>query len=97
MVEIPDVAPVGFRAMLRYLGIRFLPVVLIVFTPSRYICTGEADITEDTFESVVKVSDKYLLTGLFTKCVGWLKGNVTTANVYRFLPLADLCSGREVN
>ncbi|KAH7711465.1 BTB/POZ domain-containing protein 2 [Aphelenchoides avenae] len=72
VVEVPDVSPDGFRAMLRY------------------IYTDEANITADNIESVVQLSDKYLLTGLFAECVEWVKQNLTAANVCRFLPLGEM-------
>lgn len=86
VVEIPDVSPDGFRAMLR----QDKWPVLSLCCPLRYVYTNEADITDDNVESLMKVSDKYLLTGLLAECAEWLKKNVTSANACRFLPLGEL-------
>ncbi|KAH7721794.1 BTB/POZ domain-containing protein 6 [Aphelenchoides avenae] len=58
----------------------------------RYVYTDEADITEDILESVLCLSDKYLLHGLFAECVEWAKKNMKASNVCRFLPVAELFS-----
>lgn len=58
----------------------------------RYVYTDEADITEDNLESVLRLSDKYVLHGLFEECVEWAKKNVNASNVCQFLPVAVLFS-----
>ncbi|KAH7693546.1 BTB/POZ domain-containing protein 6, partial [Aphelenchoides avenae] len=52
----------------------------------RFVYTDEAELTDDSLESVLSLADKYLVTDLFNRCVQ----HVTPANVCRFLPLAEL-------
>ncbi|KAH7721807.1 BTB/POZ domain-containing protein 6-A [Aphelenchoides avenae] len=52
----------------------------------KFIYTDEADLTDDNFASVLSLSDKYMVTELFERCVQ----HVTAANVCRFLPLGEL-------
>ncbi|KAH7721808.1 TAZ zinc finger family protein [Aphelenchoides avenae] len=52
----------------------------------RFIYTDEAELTDDSLESVLSLADKYLVTDLSNRCVQ----HVTPANVCRFLPLAEL-------
>ncbi|KAH7721805.1 BTB/POZ domain-containing protein 6 [Aphelenchoides avenae] len=58
----------------------------------KYVYTEEADFTSENVESVMVLSDKYLLTGLFAASIEWIKRNVTADNVLRFLPLTELFS-----
>lgn len=58
----------------------------------RYIYTEEADITAENVESVLVLSDKYLLNGLFAASIEWIKRNVTASNALRLLPLTELYS-----
>ncbi|KAH7721849.1 TAZ zinc finger family protein [Aphelenchoides avenae] len=51
-----------------------------------FIYTDEADLTDDNLASVLSLSDKYLVTDLFNRCLQ----HMTAANVCRFLPMAEL-------
>ncbi|KAH7718993.1 BTB/POZ domain-containing protein 3-like protein [Aphelenchoides avenae] len=55
-----------------------------------YIYTDGAGISEDNVDSLIRLSDKYLLHELFAECVAWTKENVNASNVCRFLPVAEL-------
>lgn len=65
---------------------RRMQCVHIHYQQVRYIYADEAHITAENLDSVLRLSDKYFLHGLFTECVEWAKKNVKAANVCRFLP-----------
>lgn len=87
VVEIPEASPDGFRSLLKYENISATPFLSQL---SRFIYTEEADITVENVESVMVLSDKYLLTDLFAASTEWIKRIVTASNVLRFLPLTEL-------
>ncbi|KAH7711049.1 BTB/POZ domain-containing protein 6 [Aphelenchoides avenae] len=100
-VQIPAHAAVlstasdSFKAMF-YGGFNRESVVEVVDTSPdgframlKYIYTDCAELTEDNIESVLSLANKYLISDLLRKSIAWVKQHVNTANVCRFLPLAE--------